>query len=159
MPIDARLTAVTAAGSQPLAHYLAGVSSGAHGAPDLIVVPVQGAESAGIDAFLGAPAAEVITRCEATGNAGDLAKVVVGLGGGTCPLMFLGLGDGSPRAMQKAGAAVGRRVTPGRCLLTSAVFGRPDEAVQRSSPGCCSAPTGSRSPPGRPLPSPARCAC
>lgn len=130
MPIDARLTAVTAAGSQPLAHYLAGVSSGAHDAPDLIVVPVQGAESAGIDAFLGAPAAEVITRCEATGNAGDLAKVVVGLGGGTCPLMFLGLGDGSPRAMQKAGAAVGRRVTPGRCLLTSAVFGRPDEAVQ-----------------------------
>jgi leucyl aminopeptidase len=32
--------------------------------------------------------------------------------------------------MQKAGAAVGRRVRAGRCLLTSAVFGRPDEAVQ-----------------------------
>jgi leucyl aminopeptidase len=55
---------------------------------------------------------------------------MVGLAGGTSPLLFLGLGDGSPQAMQKAGAAVGRRVRAGRCLLTSAVFGRPDEAVQ-----------------------------
>lgn len=130
MPIDTRLTAVGADGPQPLARYLAGVSSGVNDVPDLIVVPVQGAESAGIDEFLGAPAAEVIARCEATGNAGDLAKVVVGLGGGMSPLMFLGLGDGSPAAMQKAGAAVGRRVAAGRSVLTSAVFGQPDEAVQ-----------------------------
>jgi leucyl aminopeptidase len=130
LPIETRLAAIPSAGPQPLAHYLAGVSSGRHDVPDLMVVPVQGAESAGIDSYLGAPAAEVIARCEAGGSAGDLAKVVVGLAGGTSPLLFLGLGDGSPQAMQKAGAAVGRRVRAGRCLLTSAVFGRPDEAVQ-----------------------------
>lgn len=130
MPIDTRLTAAVAVGPQPLASYLAAVANGVHEAPDLIVVPVQGAESAGIDDYLGAPAAEVMARCEAGGNAGDLAKVVAGLGSGLGQFLFLGLGDGSPEAMRKAGAAVGRRAARGRRLLTPAVHGRPDEAVQ-----------------------------
>ncbi len=130
MPIDTRLTATATVGPQPLTEYLAGVGRGVHAAPDLIVVPVQGAESAGLDDYLGAPAAEVMSRCEASGTAGDLAKVAVGPGGGPGNFLFLGLGDGSPEAMRKAGAAVGRRVVPGRRLVTSAVYGRPDEAVR-----------------------------
>jgi leucyl aminopeptidase len=129
LPIDTRLAAVAAPGSRPLADYLAGLDSAVHGAPGLIVVPVQGAESAGVDSYLGGPAADVIARCEATGNAGDLTSVVTGPGGGPGPFLFLGLGDESPAAMRKAGAAVGRRVEPGRTLVTSALLGKPAEAV------------------------------
>ena len=76
MPIQTRLTTVVTVGPRPLAGYLAGLGSAAHGttsashAPGPIVVPVQGADSAGIDSYLGAPAADVIARCEATGGAG-----------------------------------------------------------------------------------------
>ena len=132
MPIDTQLIAVAAHGPRPLAGYLAGPdgrAQGVAGAAGPIVVPVQGAESAGIDSYLGAPAADVIARCEATGHAGDLTSAVIGAGGGPGPFLFLGLGDGSPAAMRKAGAAVGRRVAPGRTLITSALLGQPAEAV------------------------------
>jgi len=114
-----------------VAAYLAGLGNGAHGAtgaPGPIVVPVQDADAAGIDTYLGAPAAEVIARCEATGDAGDLTSVVIGPGG-SGPFLFLGLGDESPAAMRAAGAAVGRRAVPGRTLVTSALLGRPAEAA------------------------------
>jgi leucyl aminopeptidase len=132
LPIDTHLIAVATHGPRPLAGYLAGPdgrAQGAIGAPWPIVVPVQGAGSAGIDSYLGAPAADVIARCEATGNAGDLTSAVIGAGGGPGPFLFLGLGDESPAAMRKAGAAVGRRVAPGRTLITSALLGQPAEAV------------------------------
>jgi len=134
LPIDIRLTAVAAAGLRPLPGYLAGLG-GDHGTPGPVVVPVQGAESAGIDSYLGAPAAEVVARCEATGDAGDLTSLVIGPGGGPGPFLFLGLGDGSPAAMRKAGAAVGRRVKPGRTLVTSALLGKTAEAVHAFTVG------------------------
>jgi len=131
LPIDTQLIAVATDGPRPLAGYLAGPDGGAQGgtgAPGPIVVPVQGAESAGIDSYLGAPAADVIARCEATGNAGDLSSAVIAAGG-PGPFLFLGLGDQSPAAMRKAGAAVGHRVAPGRTLVTSALLGQPAAAV------------------------------
>ena len=138
MPIDTQLIAVATHGPRPLAAYLAGPDGrvpGATGAPGPIVVPVQGAESAGIDSYLGAPAADVIARCEATGDAGDLTSAVIGAGDGPGPFLFLGLGDGSPAAMRKAGAAVGRRVASGRTLLTSALLGQPAAAVHAFTVG------------------------
>ncbi|HUL24236.1 MAG TPA: leucyl aminopeptidase [Streptosporangiaceae bacterium] len=137
MPIDTRLTAVAAVGPRPLASYLAGLGSGAQdtsGTPGPVVVPVQGADAAGIDPYLGAPAAEVVARCEAGGDAGDLTSVVIGPDG-PGPFLFLGLGNESPAAMRKAGAAVGRRVAPGRTLVTSAVCGKPAEAVHAFTVG------------------------
>ena len=132
MPIDTQLIAVATHGPRPLADYLAGPDGdvpGATGVPGPIVVPVQGAEAAGIDSYLGAPAADVIARCKATGNAGDLTSAVIGAGDGPGPFLFLGLGDGSPAAMHKAGAAVGRRVAPGRTLMTAVLLGQPAAAV------------------------------
>jgi leucyl aminopeptidase len=129
LPIDTRLTAVVTLGPQPLATYLAGLGGGVDGATGPIVLPVQGAETAGIDSYLGAPAAEVIARCEATGKAGDLSGAVTGPADGPGPFLFLGLGDESPAAMRKAGAAVGRRAAPGRVLVTSALLGRSAEAA------------------------------
>jgi leucyl aminopeptidase len=138
LPIDTQLIAVASHGPRPLAGYLAGPdgrAQGAAGAAGPIVVPVQGAESAGIDSYLGAPAADVIARCEATGGAGDLTSAVIGAVAGPGPFLFLGLGDGSPAAMRKAGAAVGRRVAPGRTLITSALLGQPAAAVHAFTVG------------------------
>jgi leucyl aminopeptidase len=135
LPIDTRLTAVATPGPRPLADYLAGLDGGAQPMPGPVVVPVQGAESAGIDPYLGAPAADVIARCEATGNAGDLTSVGIGPGGGPGPFLFLGLGDESPAAMRRAGAAVGRRLSPGRTMVTSALLGKPADAVHAFATG------------------------
>ena len=132
MPIDTQLIAVATHGPRPLADYLAGPDGdvpGATGVPGPIVVPVQGAEAAGLDSYLGAPAADVIARCEATGNAGDLTSAVIGAGDGPGAFLFLGLGDESPAAMRQAGAAVGRRVAPGRTLMTAVLLGQPAAAV------------------------------
>ena len=93
MPIDTQLIAVATHGPRPLAGYLAGPDGGAPGAtgaPGPIVVPVQGAESAGIDSYLGAPAADVIARCEATGGAGDLTSAVIGAGAVILPEVEIG---------------------------------------------------------------------
>jgi len=140
LPIDIRLTAVAAPGPQPLAHYLTAADAGDREVPDLIVVPVQGAEAAGIDTFLGGPVAQVIARSEASGDTADIAAAVTGTGapgagGRAGRFLFLGLGDGSPAAMRKAGAAVGRRLSGGRTLLTSAVFGQPEQAVKAFAEG------------------------
>jgi leucyl aminopeptidase len=140
LPIDIRLTAVAASGPQPLAQYLTAAQAGDREIPDLIVVPVQGAEAAGMDTFLGGPAARVIARSEASGDAGEIAVAVTGAGalgpgGRLGRFLFLGLGDGSPAAMRKAGAALGRRLSGGRTLLTSAVFGRPERAVTAFAEG------------------------
>jgi leucyl aminopeptidase len=57
LPIDIRLTAIPAPAGGPLAVHLAAVAGGADDGED-IVVAVQGAETAGLDPYLGGPAAE-----------------------------------------------------------------------------------------------------
>jgi leucyl aminopeptidase len=134
LPVDIRLTAVPTPGDVPLAPSLAAASGQDDGSEDL-AVPVQGADEAGLDARLSAPVADVIAVCEATGRAGDVAQAVTGLSESTGRILFLGLGDGSPAEMRKAGAALARRVGPGRSLLTSAAWGRPDDAIRAFAEG------------------------
>jgi leucyl aminopeptidase len=133
LPIDIRLTAVPTSGDTPLAESLA-AASGQDGPEDL-AVPVQGAQEAGLDARLSTPVADVIAACEATGRAGDVAQAVTGLSDSAGRILFLGLGDGSPAEMRKAGAALARRVSPGKALLTTAAWGKPDEAVRAFGEG------------------------
>jgi leucyl aminopeptidase len=134
LPIDTRLTAIPAAGPQPLASYLAGPGTG-QVAADLIVVPAQDLASAGIDSYLGVPAAQLAAHGEAACAAGEFSSGVPGRPGGPGPFLLLGLGDGTPSAMRAAGAAVGRRAAAGRTVLTSAVLGRPAEAVHAFTVG------------------------
>ena len=94
-----------------------------------IVVAVQGADEAGLEPYLGGPAADVLAACAASGGAGDVATTVVRVGGVARRLLFLGLGDGSEADLRAAGAALGRRVTPGRRMLVPAARGQPADAV------------------------------
>jgi leucyl aminopeptidase len=134
LPIDTRLTAAPAPTGIPLAAHLAMLAGAAGDGADLVVA-VQGAETAGLDSYLGGRAADVLAACEATGKAGEVTPVAIWLGGKPHRLSFAGLGDGSAADLRKAGAAVGRRVEPGRVMLAAAVLGHPPDAVRAFAEG------------------------
>jgi leucyl aminopeptidase len=134
LPIDIRLTAIPAPAGGPLAAHLAAVTGEAGGGED-IVVAVQGAETAGLDPYLGGPVADVLAACDATGKAGDVTPVAMRAGDKPRRLLLLGLGDGSAADMRKAGAALGRRAAPERGMLAAAALGRPAESVRAFTEG------------------------
>ena len=100
-----------------------------------IVVAVQGAETAGLDPYLGGPAADVLAACDATGKAGDVTPVAMQAGDKPRRLLLLGLGDESAADMRKAGAALGRRAAPARGMLAAAALGQPAESVRAFAEG------------------------
>jgi leucyl aminopeptidase len=134
LPIDIRLTAIPAPAGGPLAAHLAAVTGGADDGED-IVVAVQGAETAGLDPYLGGPAADVLAACDATGKAGDVTPVAMRAGDKPRRLLLLGLGDESAADMRKAGAALGRRAAPERGMLAAAALGQPAESVRAFAEG------------------------
>ena len=134
MPIDIQLTAIPAPADAPLASYV-GAATDEAGRGEDIAVAVQDAETAGLDPYLGGPAADMLTACAATGDAGDLTAAVVRAGGRPRRLFLLGLGEESAADMRTAGAALGRRVTPGCRVLTSVVRDRPAAAVRAFAEG------------------------
>jgi leucyl aminopeptidase len=134
LPIDIRLTAIPAPAGGPLAAHLAAVTGGADDGED-IVVAIQGAETAGLDPYLGGPAADVLAACDATGKAGDVTPVAMRAGDKPRRLLLLGLGDESAADMRKAGAALGRRAAPERGMLAAAALGHPAESVQAFAEG------------------------
>jgi leucyl aminopeptidase len=134
LPIDIRLTAIPAPAGGPLDAHLAALAGGADDGED-IVVAVQGAETAGLDPYLGGPAAEVLAACDATGQAGDITPVAMRAGDKPRRLLLLGLGDESVADMRKAGAALGRRASPERGMLAAAALGQPAESVRAFAEG------------------------
>ena len=134
MPIDIRLTAIPAPAGGPLGAHLAAVTGGADDGED-IVIAVQGAEAAGLDPYLGGPAADVLAACDATGKAGDVTPVAMRAGDKPRRLLLLGLGDESAADKRKAGAALGQRAAPERGMLAAAALGQPAEAVRAFAEG------------------------
>jgi leucyl aminopeptidase len=146
LPAKARVTVAPAAGLEPLADYLAEASREAAAAPALIAVPVRspdgaspgpvpGAGASSLDGYLGVSAAQVLASAELTGRAGETTQSVIRLGTAACTVLFLGVGDASPEALRRAGAALARRLPAGRAALTTAVLDEPDEGVQAFTEG------------------------
>ena len=146
MPVTARVTVAPAAGLEPLEDYLAEAGRGTAAAPALIAVPVRSPEGASpgpvpgagvssLDGYLGVSAAQVIASAELTGRAGETTQTVIRLGTEACAVLFLGVGDASPGALRRAGAALARRLPAGRTALTTAVVDEPDDAVQAFTEG------------------------
>jgi leucyl aminopeptidase len=134
LPIDIRLTAIPAPAGVPLAAHLAAVTGEADDGAD-IAVAVQGAETAGLDPYLGSPVADVLAACDATGKAGEITPVAMRAGDKSRRLLFAGLGDESAADMRTAGAALGGRVKPERGMLAAAVLGQPAGAVRAFAEG------------------------
>ncbi len=97
--------------------------------------PGPGAGGSSLDGYLGVSAAQVITSAELTGRAGETTQTVIRLGTEPCTVVFLGVGDASPGALRRAGAALARRLPAGRTALTTAVLDAPDEGVQAFTEG------------------------
>jgi len=89
------------------------VADGHADPPDLVAVPVRAddleQDRPELDPFLPVGAAAVIAAAEMTGKAGEVAEVAARLGEHVSRVAFLGIGDGSPRALGRAGAELGRR--------------------------------------------------
>ena len=122
-----------------LGGYLRAVADGSADAPDLIAVPVCPAavrqDRPDLDPFLPVGSAAVIAAAQLTGQAGEVAEVAVRLGASSGRVVFLGTGDGSPRALRRAGAELGRRAARGKTVSTSAIAGLPGEAAQAFATG------------------------
>jgi leucyl aminopeptidase len=131
LPIDVQVAVTPASRPQPLEAFL----GAAAGAPAMIAVPVEspgpvaGAGAAELDAYLGASAAEVIACGELTGRAGEVSQSVARLGHGVSRVVFLGVGDRSPRELRKAGAALARQLPAGRTAVTTAVLVEDDDGL------------------------------
>ena len=97
--------------------------------------PVPGAGASGLDGYLGASAAQILASAEMTGRAGEATQSVIRLGTEACAVVFLGVGDASPGALRRAGAALARRLPAGQTALTTAVLDQPDESVQAFTEG------------------------
>jgi leucyl aminopeptidase len=146
LPVKARVTVAPAAGLEPLATYLAEAAQGTAAPPALIAVPVRtpedtspgpvpGAGAASLEGYLGVSAAQVVASAELTGRAGESTQTVIRLGADACTVLFLGVGDASPGALRRAGAALARRLPAGRTAVTTAVLDEPGEAVEAFTEG------------------------
>jgi leucyl aminopeptidase len=137
LPTDLHVTLLPAAGPRLLSAYLAAVADGHADPPDLVAVPVRAddleQDRPELDPFLPVGSAAVIAAAEMTGEAGEVAEVAARLGEHVSRVAFLGIGDGSPRALGRAGAELGRRAARAK----SAARGRPapgTPASQQAAP-------------------------
>ncbi|MGW4961501.1 leucyl aminopeptidase [Nonomuraea sp. NPDC004186] len=82
---------------------------------ELLAVPFDSTLSPEVELHL--PVSDLLAHYEAKGEAGEIVEVPVARGGGVGRVLLYGVGDGSPRALRKAGAALARRAR-GRDTLT-----------------------------------------
>ncbi|PZG15309.1 leucyl aminopeptidase [Nonomuraea aridisoli] len=84
---------------------------------DLLAVPYSADLQTARPVELHLPVRDLLAHYEAKGEAGEIVEVPVARAGGVGRVLLFGVGDGSPRALRKAGAALTRRVK-GRDRLT-----------------------------------------
>ncbi|MFG2076750.1 leucyl aminopeptidase [Nonomuraea maritima] len=84
---------------------------------ELLAVPYSADLQPARPVELHLPVTDLLTHYEAKGEAGEIVEVPVARAGGVGRVLLYGVGDGSPRALRTAGAALTRRVK-GRDTLT-----------------------------------------
>ncbi|MFI6500631.1 leucyl aminopeptidase [Nonomuraea typhae] len=87
---------------------------------ELLAVPYTSDLSPAAAPDLPLPAAALLAHYEAKGEAGEIVEVPVARGTGVGRVLLYGVGDGSPKALRKAAAALTRRAK-GRAELTVVV--------------------------------------
>ncbi|MGP3931574.1 leucyl aminopeptidase [Nonomuraea sp. KM88] len=85
--------------------------------PELLAVPYTSDLTPAYAVELHLPVSDLLAHYEAKGEAGEVVEVPVARGGGVRRVLLYGVGDGSPRALRRAGAALTRRVK-GKDTLT-----------------------------------------
>src|SRR5215472_9333265 len=125
MPVSSSVTPLRGTGLSTAGDCLRAMAAGSMDICDLMIVPVGsgGGITADqeLDNLLGLPAVDLIKTAQLTGAAGQTAQEVARLGPSTVRVVFLGVGDGSPGALRKAGGAAGRMLRPGDHAVSSVV--------------------------------------
>ncbi|WP_157249527.1 leucyl aminopeptidase [Nonomuraea typhae] len=98
----------------------ASVVAAAPAEAELLAVPYTSDLSPAAAPDLPLPAAALLAHYEAKGEAGEIVDVPVARGTGVGRVLLYGVGDGSPKALRKAAAALTRRAK-GRAELTVVV--------------------------------------
>src|SRR5438309_11995221 len=106
------------------------------GAGEVLALPVSAADGVAVvgrggDALngLGVDAAALLSAREATGKAGEVVEVPVARDG-VSTVLLVGIGDGTPAALRKAGAALARRAGNGRTIAATVVDSADAEGVR-----------------------------
>jgi len=136
--VTPRRTSVLARGGDPASLLVGSLDGGVDGGSDTVVAavpmgagvtPGPGAEAA--VAAYGAELAAVVASERVRGSVGEVVRVPVlapdGLPG---RLLLVGVGDGTPRDLRRAGAALGRAARGRRRLVTSLGAGAGTEGVR-----------------------------
>ena len=133
MPVISTVTPLSGAGLRTAGDCLRAVDAGSLDACDLLIIPVEaGGEVAAdeaLDGMLAVPAAEVVATVQLSGKPGQSAQVAARAGEATVRIVFVGVGDRSPRALRRAGGEVGRMLQPGDRAVSSVAAGRPAAEV------------------------------
>ena len=98
---------------------------------------LTGVGSAALAPATGLSAAEAISAYDLSGQAGEVARLAARTPDGVVRLILLGVGDGSPAELRRAGAALARQVERGQ----KAVAALPSDATtptRTRSPRACS---------------------
>src|SRR5690348_12306787 len=139
MPLISTVTPLSGAGMRTAGDCLSAIDAGNLDACDLLVIPVEGggevAADEVLDAALAVGAAEVAAAAQLSGKPGQSAQAVVRAGSATVRIVFLGVGDRSPRALRRAGGELGRMLKPGERALSLVVAGRSAAQVRLFAEG------------------------
>ncbi len=87
------------------------------GAPDW--ASLTGVGTSALAPATGLSAAEAISAYDLSGKAGEVARMAARTPDGVIRLILLGVGDGSPADLRRAGAALARQVEPGQQALAA----------------------------------------
>jgi leucyl aminopeptidase len=139
MPVTAVVAPLSDPGLAAAGDYLRAVDERGLDTCDLMIVPVepdgQVAADEILDSMLALPAGDVVTAVQLTGKAGQSAQAPARVGQSTVRIVFLGVGDRSPRALRRAGGEIGRMLQPGDRAVTSVVAGQPAVQAQAFAEG------------------------
>jgi leucyl aminopeptidase len=157
LPLTVRTSLVSPPGELPFQSYLSDLRAGEADPPDVLFAgvqadavtpaadpvadgpisagpvsagPVSGDTAAsGLDSLLPVPAEQLLAAFGHGGAAGEVAESAVAVGGQALRVAFLGLGDGSPAALRRAGAEAGRRCRAGKTGVADLIGRTPAEVA------------------------------
>ncbi|MGN6792931.1 MAG: leucyl aminopeptidase [Streptosporangiaceae bacterium] len=129
MPVISTVTPLSGAGLRTAGDCLRAIGAGSLDACDLMAVPVEAdgeiAADQALDEILAVSAADAVKAAQLSGRAGQSAQAVARAGSATIRIVFLGVGDRSPRALRRAGGELGRMLRSSDRAMSSVVTGWP----------------------------------
>jgi leucyl aminopeptidase len=114
---------------------------GAAATAEAVAIPVRSgpevdpAYADGLAGMFALGAADLLAHEDAKGEAGELVRAPFRMGDGITEMLLFGIGDGSPAALRKAGAALARQVRGRRSVVVGGPSSSSDEALAAFAEG------------------------